>query len=180
VLLYAFRPTRLPIALVPLWAAAVSLIASHDPVREKVIGLLAREDTEYARGFSEGAFRAIKTGQSEIDVRQRLGPPLGEYWEYESADDFAGSVPEPGCPFVYVESGVVVVLARDTGPATRLCAQRGIGAGTSSADVRRVLGPPRSVCLRYTRGATERFHRARMVCVSGGKVVALIREWQPG
>src|SRR5262245_28408043 len=177
--LYALG-TRARIALVPLWLAAVWLMASTDQVRERVRGLVAREDTEYARGFSEDAFRGIKVGEPEVDVRRRLGPPLGEYWEYESADEPAATIREPGCPFVYVESSAVVVLARDLGPSTRLCAERGIQAGMPSADAQRLLGPPRTVCLRYTRSPTLRFHRARMVCFSGGKVVELIREWQPG
>jgi inner membrane protein len=180
VFLYSLRPKRFRIALVPVWAAAAWLIASRDPVRESVLGLLLREDTEYARGFSEEAFRAIKPGQSEAAVRERVGQPLGEYWDYFSGDEPAGPNPDPGCPFVYLESDIVVVLARDLGPATRLCAQRGVTAGMSRAEVQRMLGSPRDVCLRYSRGVTRRFHRARTVCFSGGKVVALVREWQPG
>jgi hypothetical protein len=114
------------------------------------------------------------------DVRRRLGQPLGEYWDYFSADEPAGPDPDPGCPFVYLESDIVVVLARDLGSATRLCTQRRISAGMSGADVHGRLGSPPDVCLRYSRGMTRRFHRARTVCLSSDKVVALIGEWQPG
>jgi inner membrane protein len=180
VFVYALRSKRIPLALVPIWAVAAWLIASRDPVRESMLGFLLQEDTEYARGFSERAFRGIAAGDSEADVAERLGQPLGEYWDYLSGDELAGPAVEPGCPFVYLESDIVVVLARDLGPATRSCAERGVTAGMSRADVLRILGTPPDVCKRYSRGAPGRFHRARTVCLSGGKVVALVSQWQPG
>jgi len=43
-----------------------------------------------------------------------------------------------------------------------------------------MLGSPREVCLRYSRGSPGRYHGARMVCIAGGKVVATISEREPG
>jgi hypothetical protein len=58
------------------------LIGSGDPVREAILGFVLREDTEYAAGFSEHTFQTIKRGQSDDEVQQLLGPPLGEWWSY--------------------------------------------------------------------------------------------------
>lgn len=43
---------------------------------ELVLPLLAPGDTEYAPGFNEDAFVAIKTGAREREVLERLGQPL--------------------------------------------------------------------------------------------------------
>jgi inner membrane protein len=179
VFVYGLRRKPVHLALVPVWIAAAWLIASRDPVRESLLGFLLREDAEYGSGFSEAAFRAIKPGQLEADVRQRLGQPLGELWGYISSAEPPSAYPDFGCPFVYFESDIVTVPARDSGPATRLCAQRGITAGTSRAEVQRTLGSPRDVCLRYTRGASLRFHRGRTVCLTHGRVAALTTDWEP-
>lgn len=40
--------------------------------------LLISDDTEYAPGYSETAFRGIATGDSEKEVLAALGPPLSE------------------------------------------------------------------------------------------------------
>jgi hypothetical protein len=180
VFLYALPRKHVHPALVTIWAAAAWLIASRDPVRESVVGFLLNEHTEYTRGFSERAFRAIALGQTEADVLKRLGDPFGEYWDYFSLDEAVARRDELACPFVYLESDVVVVLARDIGPATTLCAQRGVTAGISSAEVQRILGMPRVICRLYSRGTVGRFHRARAVCSSEGTVTALVSEWQPG
>jgi inner membrane protein len=180
VFLYALRPQRIHLALVLVWSAVAWLIASRDPMRESVLGFLLREHTEYTRNYSEGAFRAIKPGQSEAHVLERLGQPFGEYWDYLSGDQAADPNRESSCPFVYLESDIVVVLPRDLGPATGLCAQRGVTAGMSRTEVLRILGSPRDVCWRYSRGIASRFHRARTVCFSRDKVVAVVTEWQPG
>ncbi len=162
----------------PLWAAALWLLASSDPAREALVGRVVREQTEFARGYSEPAFRAIAAGQSEADVRRQLGTPLGEYWDYFSADEAAAA--GDGCPFVYLESDAVTVLARDRGPATQLCEAHGIAAGMPGGEVRRLLGPPRDICLLYSRGPEGRYYRARAICLSRGKVVASIRRWERG
>lgn len=179
-LVYGLRARRMSTIGLCAWAGAVWLIGSRDPVRQSVLGRVLREHTEYAAGFSEAAFAAVRIGQSETEVRRQLGAPFGEYWEYISAEDAGDRGAEIVCPFVYLEADTVVVLPRDLGPATRLCERAGVKAGTLRAEVERLLGSPRQVCATYTRGTPRRYHRARVICFSGGKVDAVLSGWQPG
>src|SRR5262249_19555037 len=78
--LYGLRPpasyrSRVAAALLTIWIVSVWLIASSDPIRERVIGIALREDTAHTAGYSEAAFRTIVTGQSQQQVRERLGSP---------------------------------------------------------------------------------------------------------
>lgn len=57
----------------------VSTVAVYGPL--KLLGhifFLTSEDTEYAPGYSEVAFREIEVGDSEADVRAALGEPISE------------------------------------------------------------------------------------------------------
>jgi inner membrane protein len=59
------RPrTRLPAILIGAWLIAVWLLTSSDPVREHVIGMAFREDTQFTRDFSEEGL-----------ARSRVDPP---------------------------------------------------------------------------------------------------------
>lgn len=176
---FALRPARIAWALLPVWSVAVWLIASTDQVREAALGLVLREHTEYAGGFSEQAFRTIEVGQSDEDVRRSVGAPLGEWLEYFD-DQEPATGKEVGCPFLYLESDRVAADSRDIGPAATMCAQRGIRLGMSRGEVIRVLGPPRFVCWRYSRSPSGQYHRARVVCFADAKVVAVLRRWESG
>jgi outer membrane protein assembly factor BamE (lipoprotein component of BamABCDE complex) len=44
------------------------------------------EDTVYAPGYSDKAFRRVKRGMSEQEVLNILGSPLGESWCYEKTE----------------------------------------------------------------------------------------------
>lgn len=167
ILVFALRPTRIKRFLVPVWAVLVWLMVSGDPIREDFVGVVFRENTEYASGFSDQAFRAIKPGDSHAHVRQLLSAPLGEWWDYEPRD-------VDGCPFVYLESDVVGTLDH-----LEVCAKRGIRPGMSRGEVEQALGAPDGVCWRYTRSAGGRPYRVRVVCFSDGKVADVVRQWQP-
>ena len=52
--------------------------------RDAIKGLLLREDTSYAAGFSETTFRTIRPGLTESEVRELLGSPHQEWWFYTS------------------------------------------------------------------------------------------------
>lgn len=45
---------------------------------DPILPLFLEEHTTYASGFTEEAFRSLKAGQSEQDVRRALGAPLSE------------------------------------------------------------------------------------------------------
>jgi len=163
--LFGLGLTRIQKYFLPVWALASWLIVSADPVREAAIGLVLREDTEYAAGFSERSFRSVGYGDRDTDVRHLLGPPLREWWHYPPT--------APGqCLFVFFEPDVV-----STAPQREPCSPRGIQPGMTRDDVRRALGPPAGVCWAYTRSPGDRRYRARAICFSNGRVVELFRLW---
>jgi hypothetical protein len=141
---------------VPLWAVCVWLIMSVDPVRERVVTLMLRDDTEFAPGFTERLFMFVREGDSEASVRARLNAPLGEVLYYLT----------PGaCRFVNLESNAVIDRTR------------GIHVGMTRDAVVRALGPPDGTCAIYSRSPSHSYFRARGVCFEGGKVVEVHRLW---
>ena len=72
VLLLAWRSRRIdtkPAALfLAAWLLCVWFISSGDPIRDAIVGYFVREDTTYASGFTEKAFRVITPGESENEV----------------------------------------------------------------------------------------------------------------
>src|SRR5262245_27856731 len=68
VAVYALRPKHVPRLLIPVWCGLVWLIVSTDPLRERVLSVVLRENTEYASGFSDRAFQTVHVGQPEADV----------------------------------------------------------------------------------------------------------------
>ena len=90
--LYALRPRRLTMrpltaaSLTALWLVSVWLIASGDPIRDSILGFALRENTSYAGGFSDAAFRSVTPGMSEQDLRRLLGAPYREDWYYPPRD----------------------------------------------------------------------------------------------
>jgi len=170
VVVFALRPRRIPRVLIPVWCASVWLIASSEPIREAILGFVLREDTEYASGFSNRSFQSIEPGQSNAEVRQALGAPLGEWWSYPPAPPWETSAAE--CQVVYFESGLV-----SAEPGFPLCLPRGIQIGMSTTDVHRALGSPRFLCWGYSRSPGSRYFRLREVCFSDGKVAAIFQRW---
>jgi len=71
-----------------------------DGTRGLVFGALLGEDTVYAKGYSDSAFRTVDVGMAEGDVHALLGTPLdrwllcpsradsdvGERWSYSPGD----------------------------------------------------------------------------------------------
>jgi inner membrane protein len=157
VLLFGLRSRRTqakPIAagfFLALWLISVWLISSRDPIREAVVGFLLREDTAYASGFSEDAFRTVTPGESDQEVRVLLGTPFGENWFYPPEDqpfqraDTSSASSVSGCRAVRFKAGVVVAALDPNA-----CKRVGIEAGTPLTDVERLLGRPRESCWRYS------------------------------
>jgi inner membrane protein len=149
------------------WASAVWLIGSSDPVRERVVGIVLDEDTEFASGFSESALRGMPRDATTDEVARRLGPPLEMFWYYFGAG-------ERPCPAVHLENGVVTPRGlRDA------CRQQGIQAGVSSQIVRSTLGVPQGECWAYSRARGGHSFRARTVCFFGGRLEEVISRWAP-
>jgi inner membrane protein len=165
--------------LLALWLASVWLITSGDPVREGIVGFVLREDTAYASGFSERAFRSITPGTSDQEVRRLLGAPLGESWFYapkdqpfQSAVTRSASAAPHECLGIRFEAGVVATaLERDA------CKARGIETGMSLVAVERLLGLPPESCWRYSWSPGNRHHRMRVVCFLNARVETVFRRW---
>lgn len=162
------------------WVTGVWLVLSTDRIRESVVGFLLRENTTFASGFSESAFRRITPGTSDEDVRHLLGPPLEERWIYlpsgdpsQSALDTAASALPQRCLVVGFEGGLVVTTLE-----TAACTQLGVEAGMSAAGVGRLLGPPSESCWRYSRSPENRRYRLRMLCFARGGVSTIIQRWE--
>jgi hypothetical protein len=84
------------VMLAAAWLLSLWLLFSTDPIRERIVRLALRDQTEFAPGFSETAFQAIEDGQAADQVRARLGEPfrkfetpLGECWLYSRGPDAA-------------------------------------------------------------------------------------------
>ena len=175
-----WRVTRAAMASVlVLWLVAAWLICSRDPLREAAVGLALKEDTSYASGFSEHAFRTIAPGTRDSDVRLVLGAPVGETWFFSpegqpfepAAARSAASLPDQCLTIIFETGSVKTALDRDA------CRLRGVESGMSRADVERVLGTPTESCWRYSWSPRNRRHRLRMVCFLSGRVESVVRQW---
>ena len=185
---YALRPQRQtlrPLAgasLTAMWLVSVWLIASGDPIRDSILGFLLRENTSYTTGFADATFRSVTPGMSEHDVRRLLGPPHLEDWYYPPRDQ----------PTLRAEEVAVAAIPREclglrfeygfavSAIDAESCGNLGLWIGTSLDDARRVLGPPREACWRYTWSPTGAFHRGRMVCFLSSRVDDVLSRWVKG
>jgi len=162
-----------------LWLGAVWIMTSSDPLRERIVGVVLREDTRFAPGYSEDVFRAISVGDAEDIVRGRLGEPLFESvffmpkdFAYRSAMEVSPNQLPPGCFGAGLKAGVV----HDTHDRD-ICRSRGVVEGISKAEVVRILGAPSESCAEYSESPSHGHGRLRMVCFLHGKVEVVFRRW---
>jgi len=174
--LLGFRFRVRPVAIA-VWLTAVWLLVSEDPVRERIVGFVYPDDTRFAAGYSEDAFRAIVVGEAEDAVRGRLGEPLFESVYYLPGDGFRSAMEggppaslPPACFGAGLKSGVVHD-AHDPD----ICRSRGVVEGLSKAEVLRLLGKPTESCLEYSESPSRGRFRLRMVCFVSGKVEEVFR-----
>ena len=185
-LVYALRSRQVQVKraatgfFLALWLVSVWIISSADPVREAIVGLVLREDTAYASGFSERAFRTITPGMSEPQVRGLLGAPLRESWFYsprgqpfQPAMTRSASSFEDECLAISFDAGAVATALHP-----EACKRVGIEPGVSVRDVERLLGSPPESCWRYSWSPRNRHHRSRMVCFLNARVEIVFRQWQ--
>jgi inner membrane protein len=158
------RRTGVRALMMSVWLAGVWLLTSRDPVRERVVSVALRDDTEYTPDFSEQALRAVDMGQTVQDVHARLGPPFYELLVYPDGPD--------ACVTVRVEDDMVA-----SAQPPDACEQRGVAPATSLAALRRALGPPEETCWVYSRSPNRRYFRARAVCFAGDRVNSVVRRW---
>jgi inner membrane protein len=150
--------------LVTVWLLTLWLLMSGDPLRERVVGLFLRDQTQFTPGFSEEKHRAITRGERSYEVRARVGAPFSE-------DMFFGDRPDM-CVVVRVESDLVA----DAQPVD-LCRARGVQRGVPRAEAMRTLGVPEAYCWVYSRNPSGGYYRARAVCFENDRVAEVIRRW---
>jgi len=138
------------------------LFVSGDPVRERIIRFVLRDDTVFAPGFSERALSAIERSASYDDVRVRLGSPLREFLDYDRLDT---------CGVVFVEAGMVA-----SAQPPDLCCARGVYPGAPGTMVA-ALGVPVRHCWWYSRSPGRGYYRARVVCFENQRVAQIVRRW---
>jgi inner membrane protein len=158
----ALRPRLRPVIPVIVWLAALWLFLSSDPVRERVVRALLRDDTVFAQGFSDSKLNSIEPGDTPEDVRARVGPPMREFLDYDRLDT---------CGVVRIEGELVA----DAFPAD-LCRARGVRPGAPRAVVE-ALGVPSQHCWLYSRSPDDGYYRARAVCFDDHRVARIIRRW---
>jgi inner membrane protein len=157
------RP-RIRAVRIAAWLLAVWLLTSSDPVREHVVGVAFREDTQFTRDFSEDALRTLESGDTEQDVRDRLGLPFSEFLFY------------PDLPDVCVAVRIVadaVTLAKPP----EACKHRGVEPSMTRSAVIGILGAPAEICWEYSRSPGGRYYRAREVCFANGRFTGIVRGW---
>ena len=150
-----------------VWALAVLLLVSpaSGALRETAVGIVLRDDTEYASGYSERRMNSIARGASEEIVRQSLGEPLQHAWAYRNQGP-------DSCFLLFINAGHVV-HAGEGAP----CRDRGVFPGQPAEAAAAVLGEPQIVCWMYTRSPGGRPYRLRGVCFDEGRVSEVMRFW---
>jgi inner membrane protein len=149
------------------WSTLVWLIASSDPIRQRVLGIIFREQTEYAAGYTPAAFDAIELGTTRADVERRLGPPFRQEWYYSAP-------PSKECRIVQISDGTVTRWFNFD-----VCTPPGVEVGMSATEVRARIGPPLDECWGYSRSGNGRFFQARSLCFQNDLVVDVLRRWVP-
>jgi inner membrane protein len=151
-------------SLIGAWAVGLWLFTSSDPLRERVIRLALRDDTEFAAGFSESGLSSFTRGAPSQGIRQQLGAPLSEFVLYED---------RPGvCSVVRIDQDIVAMAQ-----AADACRDRGIQPGTPRAAALQELGTPRETCWLYSRSPDGGYFRLRAICFAGDRVTQVVRRW---
>lgn len=158
------RHTTFHVLSVTVWLVAVWLLTSGDPIREGVVGVALRDDTEFTRGYSDQMLGRVTNGEMASDVRDRLGLPFFEHLFYPDGPSV--------CVVVRVDKGTVM-----SARPPEACRQRGIEPGASREAVLQALGTPVEWCWSYSRSPSGGTYRARAVCFANDRVTGVVRRW---
>ena len=146
------------------WLLSIWLLMSSDPLRERVVGSVLRDTTQFTAGFSDARFSAVERGDSAQDVRVRLGTPFSEFLLFAERPN--------ECGMVRVDSDIVAE-AQPPDP----CSRRGVRPGVARAAVLQALGIARRSCWFYSRSLDHGYYRARGVCFASDRVANLVKRW---
>lgn len=152
--------TVFAVAALAVWFQRWSL----DGVEGIVLTALLHQDTAYAGGYTDRAFRSVRIAMSEEQVQSLLGPPLGVTWSYRA------SRPQ-GCASVHFRNGRTRSWAFDE------CEKLGIRTGLPIDDAPVLLGTSDEVYWLYSESPSDTNYRERVIRFSKGHVVAVVKGW---
>ena len=155
------------IGLVIVGVVLTALIAHRvllDGVDGWLLATFYADDTEYAHGYSDRAFRQIRPGMSESDVLRLLGKPIGEAWVYTGGSRGRQTL------FIDAQGQLQHVSGESVGESS-------VRIGMSREDALRVLGPPMEKNLAYTHTSHGSSYRERVVRIRGNAVTRTVHEY---
>ena len=138
---------------------------SLDGVQGLVLTAVLGQDTAYASGYSDRAFRSVRVAMTQEQVHSLLGSPLTVTWSYRATRP-------QGCVFVYFKNGRARswIYGDD-------CEKLGIRTGLSFDDAAVLLGTPEEVYWVYSDSPSDTHYRERVIRFSQGHVVEVIKGW---
>jgi outer membrane protein assembly factor BamE (lipoprotein component of BamABCDE complex) len=153
--------------IVLLTTAALAAVV-HAYSLEGLDGLLfaktVHEDTIYAPGYSDTAFRKIHRSMNESEVLRVLPSPIGEVWIYRDRGSSLASVQFAG----NVADGV---------RADGMPALNAMRVGMTKEQVIAQVGAPPAKNLIYTRSKNDSSYHVRVIALRDGKVAQRISEF---
>jgi hypothetical protein len=150
---------RILLALIFVTVAATWLhLRLLDGLDGFILGLFLSEDTRYAEGYSDAAFRRIRKGMTTSQVVSLIGHPIAQSWTYEREGR------DPLVMFFNAEERLRHVSGqdhdRDSVPPL----------GTTSSQVLASLDTPTWIAYRYSESPTDTHYRVRSVIFNKGIV----------
>lgn len=122
-----------------------------------------QDDTQYAPGYSDKAFRTVRDGMMEEEVIALLGAPLGMSWVFERT----------------ASERVVVSFGTD-GKVEHVYPLDNflrIANGTETNILQAGIGAPDRRIFAYSRSPHDSSYRVRVIHVAGGRVTGKIHEY---
>ena len=154
------------ISAIVLTGLAAGVCLSHSYALDGPSGWLYSlafdEDTVYAEGYSDEAFRRVRSGMSESAVLDLLRSPLGEVWVY-------GSTPPAMRSGMVGFSGEVVDHLDK--PEGGLATFERLSIGMTKREVLGLIGEPLEKSFIYSKSQHDRSYRVRAVVMAGGSVL---------
>jgi hypothetical protein len=144
--------------------AAVVHAYSLEGVDGLLFSRMMAEDTIYASGYSDGAFRKVHRSMTEAEVMRLLPPPIEEVWSYG----------EHGALMASVQFAGNVVHSVQTDGMPRLSVVR---AGMTKAQVSAAAGAPPAKDFIYTRSRNDSNYHLRIVALRYGRITDRISEF---
>jgi hypothetical protein len=125
-----------------------------------VLKWILTDDTEYATGYSDSAFRTVHPGMSADQVLTSVGRPLGEVWMIEPRRTNK-------CLSVYFENDRIV----------HGCESRGVTSGMAKADANTRVGVITGVSWLYSRSPHDTHYKMRVVHLDRGRTIDVLTGW---